>query len=498
MPIAKALLPGSSLHDHAYAVIDIGSNSVRMVVYHGLARIPVPLFNEKYYCGLGQGIAETGRLNRKAVRYAQDAIGRFVVMARRLQVAQLTIMATAAIRQAEDGAAFVQDIMQRHHVDVHVLPGTEEARLAALGVVASFHRPCGLTLDLGGGSLELASVNGATIRHQCSLDMGAIRLLDESGGEPPAMQAIIRAHLSQVEWLAHEVPPCIYAVGGSFRTIAKMHMKRAHYPLPILHEYTISASAIHRMAQHIRHMSVEEIAALPGIASNRAQTVLPALLTLQYILRRSKAVQVVFSVGGIREGLIFDQLSPRAQREDPLLASANDLASLAGRKGRYAKELFAWMHPLFEGESESEHRLRMALCTLSELAWTIDPNFRAQWAYLRVIQSAIKGVSHKERIMLGLALYHRYQQKWKGTSPEISLLSNRDMAWARYVGIAANLAFHVSGGKAGNLYHARLLRSRQKISLQLDEEANPLRTETVEKRLEGLGSAFRAFASFDK
>lgn len=488
-------LLATNLHENAHAVIDIGSNSVRMVVYHGIVRVPMPLFNEKYYCGLGQGLAQTGKLNPKGCKLAMQAIARFVVMAKRLKVADLTVMATAAVRDASDGENFVATLEKKFGIHVDILSGDQEAQLAALGVLASFHDPLGITVDLGGGSMELAYIEQDHIAHQCSLELGAIRLLDESGGDIKTMQSMVRNMLSDVSWIEQQTSDIVYAVGGSFRTIAKMHMRKVNYPLPILHEYSISASSIDRISFQFRHLSIDEIAALPGITKNRAQTLLPAIVILQHLMRRSKAHHVIFSVSGIREGLLFHQLKAEQQQRDPLIASARDLASLAGRKGRYAQELFEWMQPLFPLESPQKARLRMALCILSELAWTIDPNFRGEWAYLRVIQSAIKGVTHPERVMLGLALYHRYQQKWKQPRPEISMLDETDMAWARCVGMAANLAFHLSGGKGGNLYHARLGVEGKSVRLELDNEAKPLRTDTVEKRLEGLGSAFKALSS---
>jgi exopolyphosphatase/guanosine-5'-triphosphate,3'-diphosphate pyrophosphatase len=154
------------------------------------------------------------------------------------------------------------------------------------------------------------------------------------------------------------------------------------------------------------------------------------------------------------------------------------------------------MTPLFANEPIAWRRLRRALCKLSELAWSIDPNFRASWAYQRVIQSSLKGMDHKERLMLALALYHRYQTRWKGDKSEIKLLDERERLWARCVGLAANLAFQLSGGRGGNLYHATLFYHDAEVKLTLDDEASPLRTDTVEKRLDGLGEALRAFSSF--
>jgi exopolyphosphatase / guanosine-5'-triphosphate,3'-diphosphate pyrophosphatase len=205
---------------------------------------------------------------------------------------------------------------------------------------------------------------------------------------------------------------------------------------------------------------------------------------------------VRFSVSGIREGFFYDLLGAKLQKEDPLLASATDLAALVGRSGNYAQELYDWMTPLFASEPIMWQRIRMGLCKLSEIAWSIDPNFRANWAYQRIIQSSLKGLDHKERLMLALALYHRYQTRWKGDKSKISLLDERERLWARCVGLSANLAFQLSGGRGGNLYHAKLAFHDSKVSLKLDAEANPLRTEAVEKRLDGLGEALRAFSSF--
>ena len=154
------------------------------------------------------------------------------------------------------------------------------------------------------------------------------------------------------------------------------------------------------------------------------------------------------------------------------------------------------MQPLFNNEPILWQRLRLALCMLSELAWSIDPNFRAGWAYHRIIQSSLKGIDHKERLMLATALYHRYQTKWKGERKELVLLDERERLWARCVGLAANLAFQLSGGRAGNLHHARLTWHDGQVKLALDDEASPLRTDAVEKRVEGLGDALRAFANF--
>lgn len=478
------------------AIIDIGSNSVRMVVYHALKRVPLPLFNEKYMCALGKGLARSKRLNPAGVEEAYRAIARFMVMARRLEVASLDILATAAVRDAENGAEFVARLEAEHNIRVKVISGEHEARLAAQGVLASIHEPLGISADLGGGSMELATVERSHIGHTSSCHLGSLRLIDTTDNNLGKMEKLVKQELAGVPWLKSSTPPCLYAIGGGFRALAKLHMKKTHYPLDIVHEYVMSRRSVTQLVDKLLTLSPQEISELPGVSAKRAPTLIPTALVLQQLLQHTGAPQVMFSVSGIREGFFFDLLDEKKKKEDSLLASATDLAALIGRQGTYAKELFTWMQPLFANEPILWQRLRRALCILSELAWSIDPNFRAEWAYHRIIQSSLKGLDHKERIMLALALFHRYQTKWKGDRPELKLLDERERQWARCVGLAANLAYQLSGGKGGNLYHAKIQWHDGQVQLALDAEASPLRTDTVEKRVLGLGEALRAFSNF--
>lgn len=478
------------------AIIDIGSNSVRMVVYHGTKRIPLPLFNEKYMCALGKGIVKTGRLNPKGVELAKSAMARFILMARRMEVESLDILATAAVRDAVDGAEFVRSIEEAHGVHIQVISGERESELGAKGILTSIHEPLGLSADLGGGSMEVAQIERTRVGKVASLHLGSLRMLEESDGKAAVLEKLIEKQLHDVPWLKDAHPHMIYGIGGGFRTLAKLHMKKTHYPLPIVHEYQLSRRSVTQLTEKLCSMKPEEIGDLPGISQKRAPLMVPTALALSHLMHHTGAPSVMFSVSGVREGFFYDMLEPGVQGEDGLIASATDLALLVGLTGAYAKELYPWMAPLFGNEPLPWQRLRQALCILSELAWSIDPNYRAQWAYHRIIQSSLKGMDHKERIMLALAQYHRHQFKWKKTRPEHALVDERERLWAKLVGTAAALAYDLSGGKAGNLYHARLEVEGAKVKLKLDQEASPLRTEIVEKRLDGLGETFKAFSSF--
>jgi exopolyphosphatase/guanosine-5'-triphosphate,3'-diphosphate pyrophosphatase len=447
-------------------------------------------------CALGKGLARTGRLNPEGVKSAKVTMARFMIMAERLELASLDILATAAVRDAEDGKKFVAELQKEFGIEVKIISGEREAELAAKGVIASVHEPLGISADLGGGSMELASVERSRIGLKTTCPLGSLRILDGSEGKVKVMEEIIKRELKAIPWLKNAHPNCLYGIGGGFRTLAKLHMRKTNYPLNIVHEYTMSRRAISQLIEKLISMNAEEISKLPGVSQKRAPTMIPTALVLQQLLDITGAPEIMFSVSGIREGFFYDLLSPKLQQEDSLTASAIDLAALIGRGGKYAQELYDWTQPLFLNEPIGWRRLRFALCTLSELAWSIDPNFRAEWAYNRIIQSSLKGLDHKERIMLALALYHRYQTKWRKEKDEMKLLDDRERLWARCVGLSANLAFQLSGGKAGNLHHADIQIADGRIHLGLDKEASPLRTEMVEKRLDGLGEALKAFSNF--
>lgn len=467
---------------------------MRMVVYHALCRVPMPLFNEKYFCGLAQDLATTGRLNPEGVALTKQAVARFMLMLERFNIPQAQVIATAAIRDAKDGAALVHDLEQSFGVRVQVIDGKREAKLAAQGVLSGMYQPEGLCADLGGGSLELAHIKRGAILHACSLPIGALRLRDQFKPEDRGLRRAIRDALAPLEWIQKQRFEHCFAVGGSLRSIAKCHTRQSDYPLRLVHEYRMSRSSVVNIATFMSQISTQQRNSLAGISDDRGDGAAIAAIVLDEVMQRSRSQSAVFSVAGIREGIMYEQLDSEERARDPLQASAEVLATIAGRGHTYAGELFTWMQPLMLREQPQQQRLRRALCQIGEIAWTIDPNFRAEWAYLRVLQSDMKGLTHEERVMLALALYHRYQIKWKGQHPQLALLSEAQMAWARMVGLAANVAFHLSGGQPSHLQHTKLyLDETQAPQLRLNAAAQPLFTQIISKRLEALAQAFADF-----
>ncbi len=489
---------GERSHEGRMGVIDIGSNSIRLVIYDAIKRAPLPLFNEKVFCSLGKGLATTGKLNPEGVKMAEGCIARFLALVRVMDVVELQILATAAVRDAEDGAAFVEALERRFRIDITVISGKKEARLAAGGVASSIYKPEGLAGDLGGGSIELIGLEKGNITEQATLPIGPLRLLDSSKGEKDKMKKMIAEALSSERWLEKVHPPHFYAIGGSFRALAHIHMAEEKYPLDIVHHYTIKNGPLRKLLKDISAASPQEIAKMAGASAKRVDALMPAALVLEYLLDITDPIDVIFSASGIREGYLYEKLSPAVRGEDPLIASCTDLASQNGRVPGYARELFAWMSPLFDEESESDRRLRFAACILSEIAWRIHPEYRAEWSFSRIIQSTLTGFSHAERVTLALALYHRYQFKLKHDWEVLHLIKDRDIAWARVIGTAANLAFQISGGMAGNLDKVTIAVSKHELEVAFAPDVQDLMSDAVKKRVDGLGETLKAFSKSSK
>lgn len=489
---------GVAVHDGKVGILDIGSNSVRLVVYDGMKRAPMPVFNEKSLCELGKGVAKTGKLNPEGVALARECIARFLVMARVMDVVELYILATAAIRDAEDGKAFVKEIEQAHGVTVRIISGKQEARLAAKGVQAALHNPVGLVGDLGGGSFELVRVQGEKLHQQETLPLGALRLKADSNESITAAADLARKAYVELPWLRNHSMETFYAVGGSFRALAHIHLLESAYPLEVLHAYEVKAAEFLPFLRKFALMDEADIAALPGSSRKRAHSLPYAALALAELIEHTGIRRIVFSTAGIREGFLFDQLSPYLRQEDGMIACCVDLATQSGRLEGYARDLFNWMTPVFDGEKEDERRLRFACCVLSEFAWRIHPQYRSEWMFSRIIQSSIIGMNHRERVLLANALYHRHTLKTPLQTKVLKLLSAREKQWCQAVGAALSVGFMLSGGMVGVLAKAPLMERGGKLDVEMPQELQGLLTETVRKRLDGLGEMLSALRKRSK
>ena len=474
------------------AVVDIGSNSVRLVVYEGATRAPTPLFNEKVLCGLGRSIATTGRLGADAVARALRALRRFRALIDQMGVSRVEAIATAAAREAENGPEFIAQAERIIEVPIRVLTGTKEAELAAVGVIAGIHDADGFVGDLGGGSLELIDVRKGKLGDAATLPLGGLRLIDASGGNLKRAREIVDAELAKVDWLDKGKDRDFYAIGGTWRALARLHMTQTNYPLNVVHNYRIDAAEALKFASLLDQQSPSSLAGIRDISGARRETIPYGSLVLERLIRQVKPRAVVISVFGIREGLLCTMLSEEERRKDPLLAACDDLARRRSRSINSAYELCFWTDALFRApgptETPEQRRLRHAACLLSDIAWHAHPDYRGIQSLNLVAHGNFVGVDHPGRAFLALTVYYRNEGTLKDElSQSLIELVDKDMLKrARILGAAFRAAHMVSASMPGVLTNTPIGYEGNRLVWTLPDPYSNLEGERVDRRFKVL------------
>lgn len=472
-------------------VVDIGSNSIRLVVFDRLARAPQLLFNEKVLCGLGRGLDSGGRLNEEGVKSALVNLTRFVRLARAMEVARLDLLATAAVRDAANGAEFAATVRRHCGLPVRILSGGEEARLSALGVVSGIAGADGLMGDLGGGSCELVGLDRGKLGRHVTLPLGPLRVGEAAMADRDVARAMIDRHLDGVPWLEELRGRSFYAVGGAWRSLARIHMEQIGHPLHIIQQYRIDRGEAEELLRVMSRLGRRSLAAITGLSRRRLDTLPFAALLLERLLRRSRPDAVVFSAFGLREGYVFSALPAALRQEDPLLAAARDHADNDGRFGPMGLVLEEWTRSLFPGESPAERRLRRAVCMLSDIAWRDHPDYRAEQSFARILRLPIGGIEHEERVFAAAAVAARYAGTLEPVAqqPALRLIGETQRGKALVLGLALRLAYSLSGATPRLLGETGLEVAADRVSLLLPKDGATMYGEAVGRRLEALGRA---------
>ncbi len=472
------------------AVVDIGSNSVRLVVYDGLRRSPAPIFNEKILCGLGKGIAVTGKLDASGVVRALAALRRFRTLAKQIGCHQVFAVATAAAREADNGTEFIDKAEEALGAAINVLTGKEEARYAALGVIAGIPEADGIVGDLGGGSLELIDVKGGKLYDGVTLPVGPLRLIDVSGDNVNRARKLVDEFFEKTPILDKLKGRTFYAVGGTWRNVARVHLTHAHYPLHVLHQYTMTRQQARSISEFIAGLSPGALKDIKDVSKSRGSTLPFGSMVLERLIEAGKPKDVVCSVYGVREGFLFAKLPRKKARTDALLASCWDYARRYARSPQHELELCDWTDALFGkgklAETPEEQRLRYAACLLADIGWRAHPDYRADRSVSMISQAAFVGIDHPGRVFLALTMFYRYEGEIM-QDDLTRLLSESEMERAHLLSSIFRLAYILSAAMPGMLPRISLtLEGSKQLVLTLPKKLKDLMGERVEKRLASL------------
>src|SRR5262245_3360608 len=487
--VTVAASPDSTLGKGRVGIIDVGSNSIRLVGYERASRAPLPVFNEKVLCGLARGLDATGRLSPEGVEMALANIDRFTTLAHNMKVRSLDLLATAAVRDALPISDFMRALASRPGIKPHIVSGQDEARFSGYGVICGMPDASGVMSDLGGGSLELVAVGQGRLGVSSTLPVGPLRLMSSGRGDP---KKIVVDAIEDVRWLREETGKTFYAVGGAWRSFARLHMEQAGYPLHIIHHYDIPAEEARAVARLIAVQSAKSLEKMPGVSRRRTDTLPLACLALDRLLAALKPRNVVFSAFGLREGFYYSRLSQAERARHPLIAFAEEQGADWRRFDLSPAEIFDWLTPVFVGESEADRVLRTAACHLSDISWNDHPDYRAEQAYVRVLHLPAPGMNHRERAVLAMALAYRYKSDLKAAMLDTAtrLSDSRDRTFARRLGACLRLAYNLSGGAPGLLPQVQLRRTASQLRLLVPPGAKGSLGDVTARRLESAAETF--------
>jgi exopolyphosphatase/guanosine-5'-triphosphate,3'-diphosphate pyrophosphatase len=474
-------------------VVDVGSNSVRLVVFDGAARSPAYFYNEKIMCALGKGLGQTGRLNPEGRERALDALARFQTLAQGMDLAPLTVVATAAVRDAEDGDDFRREVREKTGLRLWVIDGREEARLTAQGVLLGWPGSYGLVCDIGGSSMELAEIRGGRVGPRVTTALGPLKLQDIKGGKK-ALRSHIKAVLEDVQGELGSQRDRLFLVGGSWRAIAKIDMLRRDYPLHVLHEYRMNRAAVRETAEFIAKGDPEEIRQAAGVSSTRMALVPLAVEVLRRVVQVFRPADIAISSYGIREGMLYEQMPQRLRDRDPLIEACRFAEDKDARMPGFGRQLYDFIRPIFRNLPPARRRLVQAACLLHDVSWRAHPDYRAEVCFDNATRANLGGLKHWERIYLGLALLHRYSNKREGTRFEhlYELLSPEFQTEAEVLGKAMRFGAMLWMQSTAEIGELDWKPKRRQLRLRISKGAEPLFGEVAESRLVSLASSLNA------
>tara|TARA_B100000700_G_scaffold14659_1_gene14443 strand:+ start:410 stop:1903 length:1494 start_codon:yes stop_codon:yes gene_type:complete len=479
-----------------FGVLDIGSNSIRLVVFRKNTRIPLIEFNEKAFCGLGTELQIAGKLSEQGKLNALDNISRFAAIIEKMGLQELQVIATAAVRDASDGKEFIKELENFFDFSVKILSGKEEAYLSALGVICAFPNSTGIACDLGGGSLELASIKKGRIYDCTSLPIGSLRFAEINECSEAKTLNLIDEWLEAVDWLQNENFSSIYAIGGAWRSLARLHMEFADYELKVIHGYSVKQSELTSFLEQLYPITVStkkpDDQALPPISSSRAKQIPIASLILSRIIYKVNSRRVVFSAAGLREGCLFDRLDQQQRELDPLMSSLMAIFPSSYEDTLYSRELEHLICSFFPNMSLKYKRLLRAICCIRNIGSDEHPSYRSLQSYLRLLRLPVIGITHKERVFIATAILNRYNGSNSDIPEKVypKIITSEEHKMASMIGFLLDFAIGFSGGLNGVLDKVQVKRDRNAILMLFPKEMNISKGQNVKRRVKRLERVF--------
>ncbi len=481
------------------AVIDVGSNSVRLVVYRIDGRAMTPIFNEKVMAGLGRDLSRTGKLSPVGADVAIRALRRFATLLEARKIQSTFAVGTAAVREAADGRDFAERVAAEAGLSLRILSGADEARLSALGVMAGAPDAVGVVGDLGGASLELIEIGPKGVGRGETFALGPLAF--SSPFDDERVSATAAKLLAESRFLS-ERGGDFYAVGGAWRALGRIDIGQRRHPLGVLHHYEMPRVEALRLIDVVRKLTKKSLERLEDAAAKRADTLPYAAVVLEQVLLAGRFDRVVLSAFGLREGVLIERMSAEALSADPLIAAAEALAGRWSNARAFGRMLEGWIAPMFAAQPPafSKRRdavLRGAAARLADVGGPLHPDQRAEIMFDMILRAPLAAISHAERAFLAASIHHRYTKGAPNSSEAYArLLSEEQQSGAAALGAALRLGADLSGRSETLLSAFTVNLEDGMLSLRVKKKVAHLVTETAQRRLDYAAAALGLRAEF--
>jgi exopolyphosphatase / guanosine-5'-triphosphate,3'-diphosphate pyrophosphatase len=392
--------PNLAQDDRPFAVVDIGSNSGRMIVFRLREGEHLDVIEDaRAPLRLARALRDGDGLGTEAIERTIEALHDFLAVARGAGASTMIAVATSAVRDAADGHVLVERA-HRLGVPLQTIDGDHEARLGFYGAVHDLPVQHGLTMDIGGGSVELVRFRGRQIHRSWSMQLGSLRVSDRFlRSDPPndreltALRRFVRSAVKDAGITELDRDGALVGIGGTVRNLAKVDLKRSDYPLPLLHGYFLREERLADLIEELAGRTMKRRARLPGLNPDRADTIVGGALVIHGVMRYVGASKLVVSSRGVREGGV------PPHKDWVRTISVNTLAArfatwdaeTADRRASIATQLHEALDP--EGTPWVHEMLRHA-ATLLDIGRAIDYYDRYEHAAMIVTAADLAGFTH--------------------------------------------------------------------------------------------------------
>ncbi|RQD68893.1 MAG: exopolyphosphatase [Tindallia sp. MSAO_Bac2] len=479
--------------DKKIAIIDLGSNSIRMLLMKVYADGSYKMLDQvKDMVRLSEGMGEERTLKPMPIKRTMNTLKLFRKLIQVHRTDYVIPVATAAVRGAKNQKQFLEKVEAETGFQFRVISGEEEAYYGYMGVINTLPVERGITIDIGGASTEIGWIEKNQLKEAVSLDFGAVTLTEKYIGRETIspekvakVEACITKELEKLEWLKALKHYPVIGLGGTIRTLAKMDKHKIGYPLESLHNYQMTFDEVEEAYSKVTRGTVPEIKKLPGINKDRADIIAAGLAPVHALMKRMKTEKLVISGNGLREGVFFEQYLkeidyPKPVLEDVLFHSADNIIKNFGMNEKHCHRVKKLALALFDqtselhGMGENERKLLAVAALLHDLGMCIDYYNHHKHGFYLALNVRINGLRNRERVMVAyLVGSHResnLKEDWKQFD---MLIKEADMEKVEKMSIFLKIAEKLDRSEYGSVEDLVCYITEEDVQVMVKSENAP-------------------------